>query len=155
MFSKACEYGIRASVFIAVQSMKGQRVNLQDIVLEIGTPVAFTAKILQTLAKNDIIHSLKGPNGGFIIEQKRLSKIYLSEVVRAIDGDDIYTGCALGLKECSKKFPCPVHDKFKKVRSRLRKMLESTTLYELSLDIKKGNSFLIGGNQADKRVKRS
>ncbi len=142
MFSKACEYGIRASVYIAVQSMDGRRVNLQDISAEINSPEAFTAKILQTLVKNEIIQSLKGPKGGFSIESDKSMEIFLSQIVRAIDGDSIYKGCGLGLKECSEKFPCPVHEKFKKVREDLRKMLESTSLLHLAKELKKGNTFL-------------
>ena len=142
MFSKACEYGIRASVYIAVQSMDGRRVNLQEISAEINSPEAFTAKILQTLVRNEIIQSLKGPTGGFSIEPDKSTGIFLSHIVRSIDGDSVYKGCGLGLKDCSEKHPCPVHDKFKKVREDLRKMLETTSLFHLSRELKKGNTFL-------------
>lgn len=142
MFSKACEYGIRASVYIAVQSMDGRRVNLQEISAEINSPEAFTAKILQTLVRNEIIQSLKGPTGGFSIEPDKSTGIFLSHIVRSIDGDSVYKGCGLGLKDCSEKHPCPVHDKFKKVREDLRKMLETTSLFHLSRELMKGNTFL-------------
>jgi Rrf2 family iron-sulfur cluster assembly transcriptional regulator len=139
MFSKACEYGIRAVIYIAGQS---SRVSLKSIAEEINSPEAFTAKILQQLVKNDLISSVKGPNGGFEIEKKRIAEIRLSEIVSAIDGDSIYKGCGLGLKDCSEIHPCPVHHKFKKIRADLRDMLERTTLLELSRGLKKGLTFL-------------
>lgn len=142
MFSKACEYGIKAAIYIAVQSNQGNRVSLKDIAKEIDSPEAFTAKILQQLAKNNIIDSVKGPTGGFEIDPKKLSKIKLSQIVSAIDGDSIYKGCGVGLKECSEKKPCPVHDKFKKIRNELRQMLEGTNLQELSLGLKEGLTYL-------------
>lgn len=142
MFSKACEYGIRATIYIAEQSHADKRVNLKDIAAEIGSPEAFTAKILQLLAKSEIIDSVKGPMGGFEIDRKKMNKFNLSHIVTAIDGNSVYTGCGLGLKECSARQPCPVHDKFKKVRDDLKKMLESTTLLELSLGLKNGLTFL-------------
>lgn len=142
MFSKACEYAIRATIYIADQSNRGRRVGLKDISKEIDSPEAFTAKILQQLSKTQIIDSVKGPNGGFAIEVEKMSKIKLSQVVSAIDGDSVYRGCGLGFKECSEKQPCPVHDKFKVVRDELRKMLESTTILELSLGLKNGITFL-------------
>jgi Rrf2 family protein len=142
MFSKACEYGIRASIYITLQSLQNVRVSLKDIAKEIDSPEAFTAKILQQLAKNKIIDSVKGPTGGFDIDKKKIEKITLSEIVRAIDGDSIYDGCGLGLKKCSEKHPCPVHHKFKKIREDLKKMLDTTTLYELSLGLKNGITFL-------------
>lgn len=142
MFSKACEYGIKAAIYIAVQSNQDKRVSLKDIAKEIDSPEAFTAKILQQLAKNNIIDSVKGPTGGFEIEKKKLEKIKLSHIVATLDGDSIYKGCGLGLKECSEKKPCPVHDRFKTIRNELKNMLESTNLLELALDLKDGITFI-------------
>jgi Rrf2 family iron-sulfur cluster assembly transcriptional regulator len=142
MFSKACEYGIRASIYIAGQSHKEQRASLKDIAKEIGSPVAFTAKILQQLSRNNIIDSVKGPSGGFQIDKKRISKVKLSHIVLAIDGDAIYKGCGLGLKECSEKVPCPVHNQFKIIRGNIIAMLENTNLLDLSLGLKDGSTFL-------------
>ncbi len=142
MFSKACEYGIRATIYIAMQSKKGVRTSLKHIADHTNSPVAFTAKILQVLAKNDIIHSIKGSSGGFEIEPTRMPEIKLSHIVSAIDGDSIYNGCGLGLSECSESEPCPVHDKFAGIRDGLKEMLESTNLEELSNGTLKGDTFL-------------
>ena len=142
MFSKACEYAIRATIYIAVQSSQNIRVGLKDISKEIDSPEAYTAKILQQLSKNNIIDSLKGPHGGFQIDKKEMSKIKISQIVLAIDGDAIYKGCGLGFKNCSEKKPCPVHDKFKAVREELKNMLENTTVSELSIGLTKGLTFL-------------
>lgn len=142
MFSKACEYAIRAAIYIALQSIDGRRASLKDIARQIGSPEAFTAKILQQLVRSGIIHSAKGPAGGFEISPERMESIRLSHIVAAIDGDSIYKGCGLGLKECSEKKPCPLHHQFKDVREGLRKMLENTSIYELSKGMKDGISFL-------------
>lgn len=142
MFSKACEYGIRAVIHIAVKSNEGERASLKEISKEINSPEAFTAKVLQLLAKNNIIDSIKGPNGGFLIEKKKLSKIKLSQIVLAIDGDSVYKGCGLGLQHCSEIRPCPAHDKFKTIRNDLCHMLENTSMLELSLGLKDGLTFL-------------
>ncbi|WP_299249680.1 Rrf2 family transcriptional regulator [uncultured Cytophaga sp.] len=142
MFSKACEYGIRAIIHIAVLSQDEKRVGLKEIAKEIGSPEAFTAKILQILSKNDLVESTKGPTGGFEMSVQQMKKIKLSDVVFAIDGDSIYKGCGLGMKECSEKHPCPVHEKFKTIRNELKKMLENTSIYNLAIDQKNGLTFL-------------
>ena len=142
MFSKACEYGIRAAIYIAGQSVNDNRVSLKDIANEIDSPVAFTAKILQQLVRSNILHSVKGPSGGFEIGKNELSKINLSQIVSAIDGDDIFNGCGLGMNVCSEVHPCPVHDKFKEIRDTLKNMLENTSIYELSVGIKNGSTYL-------------
>ena len=142
MFSKACEYGIKASIFIAINSVDGRRVSPTEISKEIDSPKAFTAKILQALVRHNIINSVKGAHGGFEIERKDISTIKLSQIVNAIDGDTIYNGCGLGLHICDEEHPCPVHDQFKVIRSELKQMLENTNLEQLALDIKAGTSFL-------------
>jgi len=142
MFSKACEYGIKAAIFIAVNSSENKRVSPKEISEEIDSPQAFTAKILQALVKNNVIKSVRGAYGGFEIDKDKIATTKLSEIVYAIDGDGIYKGCGLGLHTCNENHPCPVHDKFKVVREELREMLENTTLEQLAIDIKAGVSFL-------------
>lgn len=142
MFSKACEYGIRAMLYIAEQSQWGNRVNIKEISKAIDSPEAFTAKVLQLLARNGIVDSQKGPAGGFDIPADRLPKVLLSEIVQAIDGDQVFVGCGLGLPECSNEKPCPLHHKFGAIRDDLREMLETTTVLELAKDLNNGLTFL-------------
>ncbi|MCP4977854.1 MAG: Rrf2 family transcriptional regulator [Maribacter sp.] len=142
MFSKACEYGIRASTYIALQSHEGKRASLKDIARETDSPVAFTAKILQQLSKNKIIDSVQGAAGGFEIVKSKINHIKLSEIVYAIDGDNVYMGCGLGLEKCNANKPCPVHDKFVAIRDDLRDMLENTTLYEMTSGLEVGLTYL-------------
>lgn len=142
MFSKACEYGIKASIFIAINSYEGKRVSPKEIAKEIDSPQAFTAKILQALVKHNIVNSVKGAYGGFEIDRDQTKTINLAHIVKAIDGDKIYNGCGLGLHTCDELHPCPVHDKFKGIRDELKYMLEHTSLEELALNIKSGASFL-------------
>ncbi|WP_242082984.1 RrF2 family transcriptional regulator [Aestuariivivens sediminis] len=142
MFSKACEYGIKATIFIVLKSHEGKRVNPKEIAKEIDSPEAFTAKILQALVRHEVIVSVKGTYGGFEIDKDKISTIKLSDAVRAIDGDSIFNGCGLGLKSCDEDHPCPVHDKFKDIRDALKNMLEQTSFEELAFNIKSGASFL-------------
>jgi Rrf2 family transcriptional regulator, iron-sulfur cluster assembly transcription factor len=142
MFSKSCEYAIKATIFIASKCCENRRVGIKEIAIAIDSPEAFTAKILQKLSKNKIINSTKGVNGGFEIFQKNLKLIKLIEIVHAIDGNSVFLGCGLGLGDCSEEHPCPVHYKFKKVKEDLVSMLENTTLEELAQGVKLGTSFL-------------
>ncbi|ADQ16111.1 RrF2 family transcriptional regulator [Leadbetterella byssophila] len=142
MFSKACEYGIRAAIYIAQQSLVDRKVSLKDVAKAIESPTAYTSKILQKLSKNSIIKSDKGPTGGFSMDKTELEKVKLCSIVYAIDGDAVYTGCGLGLKKCNENKPCPVHNQFKLIREELKKMLETTTVKTLATDFEKGLTFL-------------
>lgn len=142
MFSKACEYGIRATLYISTRSLNGERVSLKDIAREIASPEAFTAKILQQIARDGVIDSVKGPNGGFEIPRERIDKTTLIDIVRSIDGDGVFSGCGLGLDVCNAEMPCPVHHKFAKIRDDLKNMLAETTIYELATGLEVGLTFL-------------
>lgn len=142
MFSKTCEYGIKASIFIAEQSKLGRKVSLKEVAEAIESPIAYTSKILQQLSRNKIINSDKGPTGGFSMTKQELANVKLSTIVAAIDGDDIYNGCGLGLKQCNEHKPCPVHNHFKKIRDDLKKMLETTNIDSLASDYENGLTFL-------------
>lgn len=143
MFSKACEHGIKAIIYIATQSMDGKRVKIGDVIESTGSPEAFTAKVLGSLTKHNIVKSHTGPFGGFDIDKSRMKEIKVIEIVQAIDGDSIFNGCGLGLSECSNVQPCPMHIKFVKVRNEIKQMLNSMSLYDLAMGIKSGKTVLM------------
>ena len=142
MLSKTCEYAIRASIFIATQSSQNKRVTIKEIAKNIDSPQSFTAKILQILAKKEIVHSIKGIGGGFEIPKDDIKKINLAQIVIAIDGEALFTSCGLGINHCSEERPCPLYNKFKGIRKELVFMLENTNLEEMAMDIRSGDSFL-------------
>jgi Rrf2 family protein len=141
MFSKACEYGIRAVIYIASQSSNESKISIAEIADKIEAPPHFTAKILQALSRQNIISSQKGLGGGFYLDGLQLKKP-LFNLVTAIDGDKIFTGCGLGLKQCSEENPCPLHHKFKDIRNGLNKMMLETTIEELGNSLRSGSLVL-------------
>ena len=141
MFSKTCQYGIRASIFIACESLRDNRVSLEKVSQKILSPEAFTAKILQKLVKHHIIRSVKGPGGGFEADIAKIHIISLRDIVEALDGDFL-TQCSLGLNECSDRFPCPFHYLYKPVKENLTRLLRETTLQELAGSFDEGETFL-------------
>lgn len=142
MFSKSCEYGIKAMIYIAKQSLSNHRVKITDVANNADSPEAFTAKILGTLAKHSLVRSIKGPNGGFEIDKEKMHQIKLSKIVFAIDGDAVYNGCALGLLDCSDIEPCPMHEHFCSIRNELKDMLETTSIYDLATTLNDGKTTL-------------
>lgn len=146
MFSKACEYAIRATLYISIKSVEGSKLGIKEIAKEIDSPEPFTAKILQTLSREGIISSIKGPNGGFYLEPNG-KPIPLNTIVKAIDGEDVLHTCTLGLRECSDKFPCPIHHEVKKYKEHVRKTMKGKTVQDLTKELSKGNTFLKIGKQ--------
>ena len=141
MFSKTCEYAIRAMIFIALKSKNGEKAGIKEIAKGIDSPEHFIAKILQDLSRKGMVQSLKGPNGGFYLDTDTL-QFSLADIVRHTDGDSLFNGCGLGLKRCSESHPCPIHNQFKKVRNDIHKMLDHAKLGEFTKQLEKSLTFL-------------
>ncbi len=135
MFSKTCEYALRALIYIAQHSKNGNRIGIKDISKGINSPEYFIAKILQDLSRKGFVQSAKGPNGGFYMQNQEIT---IADIVREIDGDKLFKGCGLGLEECSELHPCPIHDQFKSIRQNIKSMLENSKIqmFADNLDLK-------------------
>jgi Rrf2 family protein len=145
MFSKTCEYALRACVFIAIGSADGKKLGIQEIAKEIESPMYFTGKILQNLVKAKIISSTKGPNGGFFLSPSA-KPIPVISILEVLGCDAFFHRCALGLKDCSDTHPCPIHNEFKPYREGLLELLTSTTVQQLAGEIRNGNGHIINVN---------
>ncbi|NIG53408.1 Rrf2 family transcriptional regulator [Chitinophaga sp. Cy-1792] len=141
MFSRTCEYGIRAMIFIAQKTKNGERVGIKEIATGIDSPEAFIAKILQELGRKGLLQSQKGPSGGFYLD-KPSRKNTLADIVRAIDGDRLFSSCGLGLKQCSETHPCPIHNEFGKIRKAIKQMLEKSKIGEFTDELEQQLLFL-------------
>lgn len=141
MFSKTCEYAIRAMIFIAQQSKQQRKTGLKEIAKEINAPEHFMAKILQDLCRSGLLQSSKGPTGGFYLDRSS-QECSLLEIVKVIDGDKLFHGCALGLRSCSEKKPCPLHHQFKTVRQDVFDMLQDARVNELQKQLENKLAFL-------------
>ncbi len=142
MFTKACEYGIRACIFVAINSREKKRVSLKEIAQAIDSPEYFTAKILQKLAKGKVIYSVQGAQGGFEMKENKIDTITLEDIVLVIDGEVAFTMCVLGLKKCSEENPCPVHHQYKHIKADFKNMIKTTTVLKMVNQVKDGHSFL-------------
>ncbi len=141
MVSKTCENAIRALLFVAQKSKAGVRVGVKEIARSIDSPEPFIAKILQDLGRKGLVSSAKGPNGGFYLDANGLRQS-LADIVNAIDGDKLFTGCGLGLRSCSAKRPCPIHDEFVEVRARIKTMMQKATLGDYNTALELGERYL-------------
>ncbi len=131
MFSKACEYGMRATIYVAQQTELNNKVGVKEIAEAIESPEAFTGKIMQKLSKNYIVRSIKGPYGGFYIDEKSMANTKLSDIIKLFDGQNSYSGCILGLKNCNSNTPCPIHKDVEHILDDLRDILETKTLHDV------------------------
>ncbi len=115
MFTKAGQYGLRAVILLASTENGRGIMGVSEISKTLDIPKYFLAKVLQQLARQDIISSVRGPGGGFYLNDINRSKT-LYDVIVAIEGDKGFEQCILGKSDCSNEVPCPLH--FQAVASR-------------------------------------
>ena len=137
IYSRSAEYAIRAFVHLA-RVPEGKFAMVKNISTEEDIPGHFLAKILQQLARKGLLRSSKGPTGGFALRVDA-EEIRLLDIVDALDGLAPYQQCAAGLSECTDVMPCPIHDSWVNLRSRIMEYLGRNTIADLAkaLELKK------------------
>jgi Rrf2 family transcriptional regulator, iron-sulfur cluster assembly transcription factor len=119
VLSKACTYGILASLYVAREANRSKDyVSIGQMSKELNISFHFLTKILQQLTSAGILTSMKGPKGGVALKRNP-KEISLVDIVVAIDGMGLFTDCLLGLPGCGEEKPCPVHDEWAGIRANL------------------------------------
>jgi Rrf2 family protein len=142
MFSKATEYALRATIFIAQKGTEEKKLSIDEIATAIDSPKSFTAKILQALTRdNHIISSVRGPNGGFYLTEKS-KQLPVRIILQAMGDEEVLEKCVLGLKQCSEQQPCPMHQQYKSIRRQLKELFVTKTIQQFASEIKDGVVFI-------------
>ena len=146
MLSSSCRYGIRAVIYLAKLHAGNGETGIKKISKDLNLPTPFLAKILQQLTKNKILHSLKGPHGGFSL-MKDPKKITLIDIIKTIDGEDIFTSCIIHNDTCNNvnksKKACTLHDDYAAIRTELIRIFSSRTIHDLVQKTMESDKFII------------
>jgi Rrf2 family iron-sulfur cluster assembly transcriptional regulator len=134
MLTSACQYAIKACIYLSTKDVGHPLIGLKEIASEIDSPIPYTAKILNNLAKDKILTSGRGPHGGFALN-KEPELIRLMHIVDAIEGKNRFENCLLGDKICSELNQCPLHNKFHDVRANLVRTFYNVTLADIDASI--------------------
>jgi Rrf2 family protein len=141
MVGKTTEYAIRALVYVYIQNMQGKRPGYKEIAKKIGSPEQFTAKVLQNLARAELISSMKGRGGGFFFDVPA-TPLTLYEVIRVMEGEEYFFKCGFGLRQCDGANPCPLHEDYSLVRGGLYKLVTNQTIQSLASKINEHKAVL-------------
>lgn len=134
MFSSSCEYGLRATMYLAAMDNGEQFVSIGKISEELDISFHFLTKTFQKMTQAGLLESQRGPAGGVRLAEEP-EAITLKDIVYAIDGSGLFTECILGLPGCGDDKPCPLHNQWATRREHFVGMLEEATLDQLVHDI--------------------
>ena len=143
MLSNTCKYAIRACIYLALNADENKKIGIKKISEDLKIPTPFLGKILQVLAKNKMLSSTKGPNGGFSLG-KPAKNISLMDIVNIIDGDDNFNACVIGVTSCTvSEAHCPIHKKYGPIRDEAKTLFTNQNIKELADSIKKSHSSIL------------
>ena len=111
-------YALRAMTFMGSRGDPFAPVSAAEVAKEEGIPPHYLAKVLQDLVKGEVLTSVRGRGGGFMLSRPP-DKIFVVEVL-------------LGLEECSDSTPCAMHDLWGGYRETLWNTLCTTTISDLT-----------------------
>ena len=126
--SDAASLALHAMVFLAANPKR--RLAAGEIASELHVSEAHLAKVMPRLAKADLVDSVRGPGGGFILARPA-SQIRLLDAYEAIEGKIEANHCLLGRKSCGAK-RCILGGLVGVVNARVKDYLAETRLSKLS-----------------------
>jgi Rrf2 family protein len=130
--SKKADYGLIAVRHLAEQA-PSTACSAKEIARAYGIPTELLAKILQRLAKNGLLVSQHGTNGGYVLARAP-NEISAFEVIRAIEGPLFITSCVTDKRECGQMTRCTVREPLQRVNEALVKALSAVSMSSLSGD---------------------
>jgi len=128
--TRASDYAIRALIHMAHKPV-GTTFMRSELASECDIPDSFLGKILQNLAKSEILSSERGKKGGFKVA-KPTAEITIYDIISAIEGDIALNKCIFDEDFCSLVHSCTAHNMWSDIQDNLVEMLKSYSLAKLT-----------------------
>ena len=139
-FSKKADYALLALQYMASvqarEELHPRVVNTKEIAEEHFMPVELLAKVLQTLARHQIIESHhNGPKGGYVLGRQP-KDISVAQVLEAIEGPLGITDCYHEKDQswCDQLDRCNIRTPLLKIQDSIHKLLNSMSIEDMLLD---------------------
>jgi len=128
LITREIDYAIRALIYLADNGEK--TIPVTELVEELGITRPFLRKIMQELAKADLVRSYKGNKGGFLLKKKP-EDIYLIDLVEVFQGKFSLNECILNKDICPNIGDCILKDRVDDIEEKVKKDLKSINLRSL------------------------
>lgn len=133
-FTKRADYALLALCYLAATDgeREGRLVNTKEIAEHYNIPIELLAKIMQVLARHQLVASSPGPTGGYRLTRDS-SDISVAMVVKIIDGQLGINHCSNGNDSgCDQFEKCTIRNPLATIEERMYELLEKMSLREIS-----------------------
>ena len=133
MLTRKGKYGLKAMLLLAREYGHGP-ILIGDLAEQEAIPKKFLENILLALKHRGLVHSRKGPHGGYQLSRPP-DQISVGDIVRTLDGPLALVSCVsqtayAPCEECVTEKECAVRRVFQQVRDETARILDGTTLAE-------------------------
>lgn len=121
-------YGLKAMIDLALYSDSENSITLKSISERQGVSERYLEQIFSALRKNDLVKSIKGPQGGYMLSDEA-SKITVGKILRALEGD--ISIVSLEEEDNNKIDRCIRENVWTKINQAIDEIVDSITLEDL------------------------
>ena len=124
-------YAVMAMADLAKINAK-EPTSLAEISLRQGISIAYLEQLFLKLRKNNLVQSVRGPSGGYLLS-KNPEEIKLLSIIRAVDEKVKTVKCKKESKKgCNgKSIKCITHNLWDDLEDHINKFFESNTLNDI------------------------
>ncbi|MCX6365753.1 MAG: Rrf2 family transcriptional regulator [Armatimonadetes bacterium] len=126
MFSQTAEYALRAVAYLA---QEGEPRTVAQIAAATKVPPSYLSKVMQSLARAELVVSQRGLHGGFRLARPT-DQLCVYDIVQAVDPIQRITKCPLDLPQHSKNL-CKLHQRMDDTLAQVELVFRQTTFAEV------------------------
>ena len=133
-------YAVMAMADLAKNNVK-EPTSLAEISLRQGISIAYLEQLFLKLRKNNLVQSVRGPSGGYLLS-KNPEEIKLLSIIKAVDEKVKTVKCKKESKKgCNgKSVKCITHNLWDDLEAHINKFFENNTLNDILFKEVKNNS---------------
>lgn len=125
-------YAVMALVGLAVAS-RGNPVPIRDIARQESIPEPYLQQLFVRLRKRNLVKSIRGPGGGFILARPP-AEITIGEIIRTAEGKGNGIGCRGAGRTCGMIGRCKTQNMWEALEMRMEEFLDSVSVEDLFQD---------------------
>lgn len=129
MITRTAEYALRAVLYLA--RVRDRRpVPVDNIAAALGAPRNYLSKTLNELARLGVVNSMRGPTGGFWLNEDP-ETLTVATLIEPFDDKRTSGMCLLGGRICDDAHPCGAHELWSAAQAMARASLAQLTIAQL------------------------
>lgn len=131
--SKKADYGLIAVKHLALHRQEQHACSATEIAEEYSISATLMAKVLQKLARQNLVGAKHGSTGGYQLA-KEPAEISALDVITAIDGPVLITSCVTSHGPCDATSRCSVREPLRRVNESILQVLSTVTISQMCED---------------------